>query len=304
MTGMEHPIFSLSTKPDMKPRRYERGENWIEISPSRYGMATVHDRDVLIYCISQCMAALNEGNQVARKMRFKAHDLLIATNRQSSGRGYELLRDALRRLQGTQIETNIRQGGREYFKVFGLIEAAEIVKETRDGRMLDVEITLSDWVFDAIENNHVLTLSRQYFFLRKPLERRLYELARKHCGAQPKWTISLELLRDKCGSSSTPKEFRRLVGRIIEDDANHGHMPDYAFAIEGDLLAVRPKRPVLPNAPSLEADTHEIARSFAPGWDVRVLEAEWRDWVALKGITVKDADRHFLSFCKRRGPLR
>ena len=304
MTGMEHPIFSLSTKPDMKPRRYERGENWIEISPSRYGMATVHDRDVLIYCISQCVAALNEGRQVARRMRFKARDLLIATNRQSSGRGYELLRDALRRLQGTQIETNIRQGGREYFKVFGLIEAAEIVKETRDGRMLDVEITLSDWVFDAIENDHVLTLSRQYFFLRKPLERRLYELARKHCGAQPKWTIGLELLRDKCGSASTLKEFRRLVGRIIEDDADHEHMPDYAFASEGHLLVVRPKRSSLPNGLGLAADTHEAARSLAPGWDVRMLEAEWRDWVALKGIVVKDADRHFLSFCKRRGPLR
>ena len=170
--------------------------------------------------------------------------------------------------------------------------------------MLDVEVTLSDWVFDAIENDHVLTLSRQYFFLRKPLERRLYELARKHCGAQPKWTIGLELLRDKCGSGSTLKEFRRLVGKIIADDVAHSHMPDYAFAIDGDLLVVRPKRPALPSAPQLAPDTHEAARALAPGWDVRALEVEWRDWVAAKGIAVKDADRHFLSFCKRRGPLR
>ena len=304
MSSMEHPIFSLSTKPDMKPRRYERGDNWIEISPSRWGMATIHDRDVLIYCISQCVAALNEGRAAQRRLRFKARDLLMATNRQSSGRGYELLRDALRRLQGTQIETNLRQGGREYFKVFGLIEAAEIVRETRDGRMLDVEVTLSDWVFDAIENDHVLTLSRQYFFLRKPLERRLYELARKHCGAQPKWTIGLELLRGKCGSGSSAKEFRRLVGKIIADDEAHSHMPDYAFALEDDLLIVRPKRPALPSASPLASDTFEAARALAPGWDVRALEAEWRDWVAAKSIAVKDADRHFLSFCKRRGPLR
>ncbi len=53
---------------------------------------------------------------------------------------------------------------KEYFKVFGLIDSAEIVRETREGRMQDVEVTLSDWVFDAIENNHVLTLSRRYFF--------------------------------------------------------------------------------------------------------------------------------------------
>lgn len=311
MTSMEHPVFSLATKPDMRPRRYERGDNFIEINPSRYGLATVHDRDVLIYCISQCMAALNEGRQVHRKMRFKAHDLLVATNRQTSGRGYELLKDALRRLQGTQIETNLRQGGKEYFKVFGLIDSAEIVKETRDGRMIDVEITLSDWVFDAIENNHILTLNRQYFFLRKPLERRLYEIARKHCGAQKVWKIGLELLRNKCGSGSTLKEFRRLIGKIIEDDQEHDHMPDYAFTIEGENVIIRPKKETLQSALPLpvselrlDPDTHERARQYAAGWDMHHLESEWRSWVIEKGIGVKDPDKHFLAFCKKRGPYK
>lgn len=307
---MEHPVFSLSTKPDMRPRRYERNDNWIEISPSRYGLATVHDRDVLIYCISQCMAALNEDRQVHRTMRFKAYDLLVATNRQTSGRGYELLRDALRRLQGTQIETNLRQGGKEYFKVFGLIDSAEIVKETRDGRMLDVEVTLSDWVFDAIENNHVLTLSRYYFFLRKPLERRLYELARKHCGAQGRWPIGLDTLRDKCGSGSTVKEFRRLVGKIIEDDTLHGHMPDYSFSFEGDNVIVRPKRaqivdPLPSSVLTVDEDrTFEAAKRLAPGWDVRTLLNDWREWVNKKGMMVQNPDANFLSFCKTRGPYK
>lgn len=300
MSSMEHPVFSLSTKPDMRPRRYDRGESWIEISPSRYGLATVHDRDVLIYCISQCMGALNEGRKVSRTMRFKAHDLLVATNRQTSGRGYELLKDALRRLQGTQIETNLRQGGKEYFKVFGLVDSAQAVRETRDGRMLDVEITLSDWVFDAIENNHVLTLNRKYFFLRKPLERRLYELARKHCGNQPEWRIGLESLRDKCGSGSTLKEFKRLVGKIIDDDQHHDHMPDYAFSFSGDNMVIRPKQTApqmaLPGF-HLDPDTYHKARMAAPGWDVYQLETEWREW--MKG-TPRNADQAFIGFCKKR----
>jgi len=308
MASMEHPVFSLSTKPDIRPRRYERGHNWIQISPSPRGLATVHDRDVLIYCISQCMAAINEGRPVKRRLRFKAYDLLVATNRQSSGRGYELLKDALRRLQGTQIETNLRQGGKEYFKVFGLIEAAEIVRETRDGRMLDVEITLSDWVFDAIENNHILTLSRRYFFLRKPLERRLYELARKHCGLQRGWRIGLDALRDKCGSGSTEKEFKRLVGKIIEDDKRFDHMPDYAFALDGEIVVVRPKAEASPQASlplpfdtlrlRLRPETYEVARKASPRGDVYALEQEWRAWVEDKGIQVQNADAHFVSFCK------
>lgn len=303
MSSMEHPVFSLSTKPDMRPRRYERGGNWIEISPSRYGLATVHDRDVLIYCISQCMGALRDGRTVSRTMRFKAHDLLVATNRQTSGRGYDLLKDALRRLQGTQIETNLRQGGKEYFKVFGLIDSAEVVRETREGRMLDVEITLSDWVFDAIENNHVLTLDRNYFFLRKPLERRLYELARKHCGSQSEWRIGLDTLRDKCGSGSTVKEFRRLIGKIIDDDDKHGHMPSYKFSFNGDNVEVHQKQESTQMALSfssssqLDPDTYHEARLVAPGWDVYHLEQEWRNWMK---EPPKNPDKAFIGFCRKR----
>ena len=36
-SSMEHPIFSLSKKPDMKVRRYENGPNMAEIRPSIVG---------------------------------------------------------------------------------------------------------------------------------------------------------------------------------------------------------------------------------------------------------------------------
>src|SRR3546814_13097341 len=89
------------------------------------------------------------------------------------------------------------------------------MRETREGRMQEVEVRLSDWVFNAIRSNEVLTLNRQYFRLRKPLERRLYEIARKHCGWPGKAVkFGLDTLQRKCGSKSTDFEFRRLkIGR-------------------------------------------------------------------------------------------
>ena len=304
MGSMEHPVFSLTTKPDMRTRDYQNGDTFIRISPSAKGLATVHDRDVLIYCISQCMAALNDGRQVNRKLKINAHEMLTATNRQTSGRGYELLKDTLRRLQGTQIETNIKQGGEERFSVFGLIDRAEVVRETRDGRMQEIEITLSDWVFDAIENNHVLTLSDKYFQLRKPIERRLYELARKHCGKQAKWEIGLTKLKEKAGSLSTDKEFKRMLAKVITDNLTHNHMPDYSFELTDQKLIVRPLKTATDvfTLPPLKSDTYEEARHYASGWDIRVLESEWRDWVAAKNITVRNPDSNFISFCKKRGP--
>jgi len=306
MGSMEHPVFSLTTKPDMKAREYRNGDTFMKVSPSSYGLATVHDRDILIYCISQCMAALNNGQQVDRKLKIDAHALIEATNRPRGGRGYALLKDSLRRLQGTQIETNITQGGKETFSVFGLVDRADVVRETRDGRMQEIEITLSDWVFDAIENNHVLTLSPTYFQLRKPIERRLYELARKHCGKQSKWEIGLTKLKAKTGSQSTDKEFKRMLSKVITDNQAYEHMPDYTFELSDHKLVVRPIRstPVQGHLPPLHSDTYEEARKYAAGWDIRVLESEWRDWVTTKQIKVRNTDTNFISFCKKRGPYK
>jgi hypothetical protein len=303
--SMEHPIFSLSKKPDMKIRRYDNGDKFAEVRPSAKGLATVFDRDILIYCVSQLMAALNAGRPVSRTLRLKAHDLLIATNRDTSGRGYLQLRESFERLQGTQIATNIITGGQEMFDVFSLIDRARIVRETRDGRMQDVEIVLSDWVFQAVEAQEVLTLDRRYFQLAKPLERRLYELARKHVGNQTLWRIGIDNLRNKTGSQSTSKEFRRLLQSIIEDDKEHGHIPQYAISIDGDNVEMRPKVGKVSALPRstihLTPDTYARAKTFAPGWDIHALEADWRDWIAKKKIIPRAPNAHFVAFCKRRG---
>ena len=304
---MEHPIFSLSTKPDIRPRKYEHNGITVEVKPSSDGLATVHDRDVLIYCISQLIKGMNEGREPQQVIRFQASDLLRATNRMITGRGYDLLKAAMERLAGTRISTNITTGGQEVFETFGLIERARIVRETRDGRMQEVEIKLSDWVFNAIRAQEVLTLSREYFRLRKPLERRIYELARKHCGRQREWRIGLELLQKKCGSGSSLREFRRLVTAIAEEDERYGHMPDYEIRIDGDrdFLVVRSRGTVGPETadglsaaviPPLDGDVYDMAREAAPGWDVRMIEQEWRSWAT---EVPKNPEMAFLGFCRK-----
>jgi replication initiator protein A len=140
-----------------------------------------------------------------------------------------------------QPPANIITGGKDVWDVFSLVDRARIVRESRDGRMQEVEIVLSDWVFQAVEAQEVLTLDRRYFQLAKPLERRLYELARKHIGQQENFKIGLEKLRNKCGSQSTLKEFRRLLQSIITDDVQHNHMPGYSFHLDGDMVEMRRK---------------------------------------------------------------
>jgi plasmid replication initiation protein len=303
MASMEHPIFSLSTKPDTRIRRYEHNGRFVEITPAVTGLATIHDRDVLIYCISQLIAGLNDGREVTKTVRFKAFDMLKATNRVTDGRGYEGLKAAFVRLRGTTITTNITTGETEVFDGFGLIDRFKIVRETRDGRMQEVEIELSDWVFNAIKAKEILTLHRDYFRLRKPLERRIYELARKHCGMKGEWRISLDLLQKKCGSSSTSREFKRLVSNIIEQDRKFEHMPDYAITTDGNQVVFTNRGTMLPRETTpqrakifLKPDTYDEARKAAPQWDVHYLEEEWRGWIK---EAPKHPDKAFIGFCQK-----
>jgi len=222
LASMEHPLFALKAG-DKAIRRYERNGVNVEVHPGTDGLATIHDKDVWIYCISQLTEAMNRGRlDVSRIVQFTAYDFLVSTNRQTSGRGYDLLTKALRRLRHTVIRTNLKTGGRRE-KSFGLIHDYDIIEKDSDGRMVSVEVELPRWLMRAIEARQVLSISPEYFQLRKGLDRRIYELVRKHCGSQPKWRVSLAVLHQKSGSRANLKEFRRSIKSLSESN----QLPDY-----------------------------------------------------------------------------
>jgi hypothetical protein len=194
--SMEAPIFTLATKPDLSIWTWtsKDGNKSIKVAPSVLGRATQHDKDVLIYVVSQLTEALNRGRDDAknRTVRFTVHDFLVTTNRQTSGQGYKLLQEAFERLRGTSITTDIKTGGQRVKEGFGIIDRWKIIdKSPTDERMVAVDVTLSEWLYNAVSAFEVLTIHPDYFRLRKPLARRLYEIARKHCGHQTEWTIGL-----------------------------------------------------------------------------------------------------------------
>jgi len=300
LATMEHPVFSLSTKPDRRILNYTHNGTDITVVPSMRGLATIHDKDILIFCISQLMSALNAGRAVGRTLTLRAYDMLVATNRETSGDAYRRLREAFERLAGTRITTNLETGGMEVTSGFGLIENWEIVRRARGGRMVSVKVTLSEWLYRAVLSKSVLTLSRDYFRLRKPLERRIYEIVRKHCGRQPAWRISVELLLKKSGSASPRRVFRKMLRDMIE--ANH--LPDYEMEEEaGDMIRFT-RRTLIedgPEAPPLSEQAIEAARAILPGADVYALEADWRAfWAASGRPKLRAADAAFVGFVKMR----
>jgi plasmid replication initiation protein len=306
IASMEHPLFTLSTKPDTNIRSYEHNGNTVTIIPSAIGLATIHDKDILIYCISQLMAGINRGQEPSNIIRFKAHDLLVSTNRQTDGDGYKRLNQALDRLSGALIKTNIKTNNEIIDDRFHILDSATIIRENpidETSRMVEIKIKLSDWLYNAVLGKEVLSINQQYFRLRKPIERRIYEIARKHCGNQKKWHIGLKNLHKKVGSSGNVRLFKQAVKHIIENN----HLPDYSLHFDGDNIVFRNKnwegeisqssedRKILLSPETVEKAKKILGREF----DVYVVESEWLKWIEGKEVA-KTTDGAFIGFCKNK----
>lgn len=67
LASMEHPVFSLATKPDRRVLRYEHRNVKIEVTPSMKGLATIFDKDLLIYCIRSSSPRRTRGSRFRRR---------------------------------------------------------------------------------------------------------------------------------------------------------------------------------------------------------------------------------------------
>ena len=236
-SSMEVPLFALQKKTDTEQFVWRKRNAKVVITPNKYGRATIWDKDILLYLFGQVAAAINNGIKPSRTIKATAHDILISTNRGTSGRDYEALKNALRRLRGTGIETNIKMDGVSDNREFSLIQSWRTIEKNPQGNMIAVEITLSEWMYKAVSKLDILTYDRAYFEITGGLERRLYEIFRKHCGNQALWSISEGNLYHKSGSKGGLPNFRRALKKL------NGTIERYRFEYDTDakMIRVRPE---------------------------------------------------------------
>ncbi|WP_010339513.1 replication initiator protein A [Sphingobium yanoikuyae] len=224
---MAFPFFALSKTKWTKPLEYKTEAVSIEIVCTPKGVATIYDKEVLLYIASLMVAKLDAGEQVSQDFFFTAHDLFRVTGVSGSSRSYTRLSDALERLQGTQIKTNIEAGGEGQAGFFSWLSDAQLhyTKTSKgDKRLKAIKVRLCDWLFRAIQRDRrVLDYDPTYFQL-GPIERRLYEVARSACGHGP-IEVELEELRLQTGYQSSLKHFRYEVKRV----ADEGSIPGFLF---------------------------------------------------------------------------
>nr|WP_156347162.1 replication initiator protein A [Sphingomonas sp. Leaf33] len=229
---MAFPFFALSKNAWMKPLTYDHATVSIEVRPSASGVATIYDKEIVLYIASLMAAKVEAGEDVAQDFIFTAHDLFSVTGSNQSARSYSRLSEALERLQGTQIKTNIEAGGEGEEGFFSWLSEARLhYSKTRTGerRLKAVKVRLCDWLYRAIlRDRQVLDYAAAYFQL-GPIERRIYEVARSTCDGE-RLEIDLATFRLQIGYQNPLANFRSALKAI----ALANSIPDYTIElIEG-----------------------------------------------------------------------
>lgn len=222
---MAFPFFALSKNAWMKPLTYDHATVSIEVRPSATGVATIYDKEIVLYIASLMAAKLEAGEQVGQDFVFTAHDLFSVTGSNHSARSYQRLSEALERLQGTQIKTNIEAGGEGEEGFFSWLSEAKLhYSRTKGGerRLKAVKVRLCDWLHRAIlRDRRVLDYAATYFQL-GPIERRIYEVARA-TAEDGELEVDLATFRLQIGYQNPLPNFRTALKQI----AGTGTIPDY-----------------------------------------------------------------------------
>lgn len=228
---MERPFFSIKKQKRNKPIEYETpdGKLWVKVSGNaEFGIATIWDADILVWCISQIVSQRAAGkNDIDGKIKTTTYELLKGIARGTSGQDYVELLRAINRLRTTQVQTNIRSGKRRYiaFHYLGDMEGVGEGPENAE-ELKDLTLRVPDWLLDGIMVGNILTLDREYFLLTGGIERAIYRIARKHAGSQPDgWTVKMATLYDKVGIESPLKYFTHRMRSLCQEN----QLPRYSM---------------------------------------------------------------------------
>lgn len=324
---MEHPLFALKSK-DIKDKFYTKGNVTISIEPTSVGIATIFDKDVWIYAISKMHEAIKKGQEIDRIIYFTAYDFFKVTNRGNGGKSYKDLEDSLKRLKGTTITTNIKYEHKnkqqEMITGVGLIDSYTFVQEKKGTMKVGlIEVVIPKWLFNSIENSNVLKISPDYFRIRKAIDRRIYELARKHCGNQYSFSIYLNNLFVKSGSSSNKTKFKFNLKELSEKN----DLPDYEIFLDvkTELVTFKnrnytPKLSITPTIEELkQSETYHLYESILFTFEclenqtIKLLKKEFdlltgykNKFETEKEITfkTKKQEEYFLGVLTRKGTLK
>jgi hypothetical protein len=221
------PLFAISAG-DMKPRRFEYKDKFIQSTPGPNGLPTIRDFDVLIYCVTWIANAALEGRDggVRSTYEFEVEDFYKLSGRPRNGDRDNLFIQGLERLSGCEITTNTRPIGLENPSL-NLIEEYEVGKDG-EGRLKSVRIKLPHTIYCLAHNEYFVPIHSDYFTL-SAARRQIYLFIKLFCGGRDALLVPFAKLHEITSSTSPLRKFLPVIDELVTKP-----LPEYSSVkIEG-----------------------------------------------------------------------
>lgn len=254
--AMGYPFLALQ-KRRTTPITYSDGNVWLSVgADSRFSIATIWDWDVMIFAASHLNEAIESRRKISPEVSFVPHDCLKQIGRGTSGRDYQHLADAIRRLHATMVMTDIREadqpergkergfhwlhsyslpkkyGRRVYTTTDNITHITPGEPEGEPDPAQPWQIELPPWLYNAIvRQGDILAVHPDYFQLTGGIERWLYRLARKAVpdkAEPPAIRFKMETLYARSGVTGTLNRFAFRIRKIAEAQP----LPEYGVQVE------------------------------------------------------------------------
>jgi hypothetical protein len=147
-----------------------------------------------------------------------------------------------------------------------------------------VEIVLAEWLYEMVQNYHVLTLDPKYFDLNGAIERWLYIYAHRSSGKSGVWKESIAGIHRKSASQQDLRHFKSQLMKVIEKDALPGLKLTRTKSKTGEDQLLMKKTKVIPSsAPPPEQ---------IPLFEKTPLEQQWENLLEMMKRRLGEAAFH------------
>ncbi len=232
---MERPFFSLAKSKRTKPIDYTSpdGKIWVHVSANpEYGMATIWDADILIYCASVVSDMKRRGtNDVPQTLNIMPYDLLRVIGRPDD-RGGPMSCWPNRSIVSSPPPSKPTSGPESRREAtFSWLDSWTQLVEERTERSKGMSLTLARWFWEGLTmDGGVLSIDPAYFDLTGGPG----TLALSGC-AQARWGGRRGRFRDfpadlfdKSGAEGVYRRFKFEIAAIVRRNA----LPGFHLALE------------------------------------------------------------------------
>jgi len=234
---LAYPYFTLTKQKRTKPMRFFNEEQNVRIEIHGIeinGIANIHDADLLLWFSAEVRRHYEKTGQITHRIFYNPRKMLVEIGRGKGGMQINRLQESLERLVSTYVRTTVRT---EHQKGKGGFHWLDYWKGSQDNKTGEPKnlwsVGMSEWLIQGIiQDTNILTLHPGYYSLTSGLEKRLYQIARKHAGKQNFGAMmTMETLYKKTGSSENTRKFAYKVRTIAREE---GALLDYNISVISD----------------------------------------------------------------------